>query len=189
MKGPWQLSFPPHKGAPATARLDGLISWSDSKVEGIKYFSGTATYRTSFDSGHLDRRGATYWLDLGRVKNFAEVTLNGHALPTLWKAPFRVDVGRWLKQGRNQLEVKVTNLWPNRLIGDEHYPPEAKYNGPIQEWPAWIKNGAPRPSTKRVTFTTWQFFTKDSPLLESGLIGPVKLRRIPTFDLAWSKHR
>lgn len=180
----WQVDFPPKKGAPASIRLDKLISWSDSNVDGVKYFSGTATYRTTFESGSLNRSGASYWLDLGRIKNFAEITLNGHSLPTLWKAPFRIDVSQWLKQGENSLEVKVTNLWPNRLIGDEQFPPEAKFNGPIQEWPEWIKKGTRRPPTQRVTFTTWQFFKKDSPLLESGLIGPVKLLRIPEFEVS-----
>ena len=180
---PWDLSFPPHKGAPATARLDKLISWPDSSVEGIKYFSGTAAYHTIFQSGRLNRAGATFWLDLGKVKNFAEVALNGHSFPTLWKSPFRLDITKWLHSGENDLTVKVTNLWPNRLIGDEHYPPEAEYKGPILAWPDWIKNGARRPPTKRVTFTTWQFFQKDSPLLESGLIGPVKLLRVPVFGV------
>jgi hypothetical protein len=177
----WNLSFPPKKGAPAKVHLDKLISWPESKIDGVKYFSGTAVYRTSFDSGSLHTHGAGYWLDLGKVKNFAEVTLNGHAMPTLWKAPFRLDVTPWLRQGANKLEVRVTNLWPNRLIGDEQFPPDAKYNGPIQEWPEWVKKGLPRPQTKRVTFTTWQFFKKNSPLLESGLIGPVELLRIPEF--------
>lgn len=179
----WHLTFPPHLGAPRSATFPDLISWPDSKIEGIKYFSGSATYRTTFSYRGM-KAGSSYWLDLGKVKNFAGVTLNGHSLPTLWKAPFRLDVSRWLKEGENSLEVKVTNLWPNRLIGDEQYPPEAKYNGPIQAWPDWIKNGTPRPPTKRVTFTTWQFFRKDSPLLESGLIGPVKILRIPTLDVS-----
>ena len=183
LRSPWHLSFPPHKGAPPSVDLDKLISWPDSPVEGVKYFSGTATYDTTFSFGDLKKSDASYWLDLGRVKNFAEVRFNGHSLPTLWKAPFRIDVTPWLKKGRNHLEVKVTNLWPNRLIGDEQYPPEAEYKGPIQAWPDWIKNGTPRPPTKRVGFTTWQFFKKDSPLLESGLIGPVRIRRIPTFAL------
>ena len=179
----WNVTFPPHKGAPGSIHLDKLISWPDSDIDGVKYFSGTAIYRTTFESGSLNRRGASYWLDLGKVKNFAEVSLNGHPLPTLWKAPFRLDVTSWLKDGRNTLEVKVTNLWPNRLIGDENYPPDARYDGAIQEWPAWLKTGSARPPSKRVTFTTWEFFKKDSPLLESGLIGPVKLLRIPEISL------
>lgn len=194
LTGSWDLSFPAGKGAPASARFDHLISWPDSSEEGVKYFSGTATYRQTFTMPAMDVKGALgerwqtndddeFWLDLGTVKNFAEVTLNGHALPTLWKAPFRIEVSKWLKTGDNQLEVKVTNLWPNRLIGDEQYPPDAKYAGPIKEWPSWIKNGTPRPPTKRVTFTTWQFFDKDSPLLQSGLMGPVKVVRVPTVSV------
>ncbi len=204
MSRPWTLTFPPGKGAPASAILPTLSSWSDSSVEGIRHFSGTASYHTTFhlpdqgpglliESSYRTGSGTTvssknyvkgvYWLDLGRVKNFAEVTLNGHQLPTLWKAPFRIDVTKWLKPGDNDLEVKVTNLWPNRLIGDEQYPAEAVYKGPIQAWPDWIKHGTPRPPTKRITFTTWQFFQKDSPLLESGLMGPVKLLRVPTFTI------
>lgn len=184
LSGGWDLRFPAGKGAPASAHFSKLISWPDSTVDGIKYFSGTATYHTSFSVGSLRKTGASYWLDLGRVKNLAVVSLNGHTLPTLWKAPFRVDATRWLRAGKNDLVVKVTNLWPNRLIGDERYPPDAHYNGAIQSWPEWIVKGGARPvrpPSSRVAFTTWQFFSKDSPLLESGLIGPVKLVRVPVF--------
>ncbi|MGC8834926.1 MAG: glycosylhydrolase-like jelly roll fold domain-containing protein, partial [Armatimonadota bacterium] len=116
-------------------------------------------------------------LDLGRVKNFAEVTLNGRKLGILWKAPFRLDVTGIVKPGRNLLSVRVTNLWPNRLIGDEQLPPDVEWNGPaLARWPQWLVEGKPRPKTGRYTFTTWRFYTKDSPLLESGLIGPVVIR-------------
>lgn len=179
----WHLSFPANSGAPRSATFSKLISWPDSHVPGIKYFSGTAKYTTRFKVHDVNKRGAEYWLDLGTVKNFAEVSLNGHPLPTLWKAPFRVNVTEWLHDGTNNLEVKVTNLWPNRLIGDEHFKPDAVYNGPIQSWPSWLKVDSKTPPGKRVTFTTWQFFTKDSPLLESGLIGPVQLLRVPLISI------
>jgi len=168
----WNVAFQPKRGAPASAQFKQLISWPESKDPGIKYFSGTATYSSKFTNPGL--KGGV-WLDLGRVKNFAEVSLNGHAFQTLWKAPFRLDVSKWLKAGENELVVKVTNLWPNRLIGDEQYPADANYGGAIKEWPEWIKNGTSRPATQRVTFTTWRFFDKNAPLLESGLIGPVRL--------------
>lgn len=172
--GGWNLTFPPKLGAPARAKFDRLMSWTESKTEGIKYFSGTATYTKQFKT----KKGkGPVWLDLGAVKNFAEVELNGHRFETLWKAPFRVEVSKWLKNGNNSLSVKVTNLWPNRLIGDEQYPAEAKYNGRILEWPKWIQDGTTRPPTKRITFTTWHFFNKDSTLLDSGLLGPVRLVR------------
>jgi hypothetical protein len=179
---PWTINFPPKKGAPAMITMNRLESLSESSEDGVKHFSGTAAYHTSFKSRGPSVR--TTWLDLGKVKNFAEVQLNGHKFETLWKAPFRVDVSKWLKVGNNSLTVKVTNLWPNRLIGDEQYPPEAKYNGgPILEWPKWIVDGTPRPPTKRVGFATWKFYSKDSALLDSGLIGPVRLIKMSTVNL------
>jgi hypothetical protein len=177
---PWTVSFPPKKGAPASIVLDKLISWSDSNVNGVKFFSGTAKYETNFVFSPTTE---STWLDLGKVKNFAEVELNGHKFDTLWKSPFRLDVSRYLKVGKNSLVVRVTNLWPNRLIGDEQYPPDAKYNGgPITEWPQWILDGKPRPASNRIGFATWKFYSKDSPLLDSGLIGPVRLVSVKSID-------
>ncbi|MBS1724299.1 MAG: hypothetical protein JSS66_15255 [Armatimonadetes bacterium] len=176
LTSPWTISFPPGLGAPPRTKMSTLSSLSENADPGVKYFSGSATYSTSFAFGRVLSDKAVY-LDLGKVKNFAEVTLNGHRFPTLWKAPFMVDVTKWLKAGENKLTVRVTNLWPNRLIGDEQYPPELKWNGGSPaEWPAWIQEGKPRPKTQRIAFTTWHFFDKNSPLLESGLIGPVVLR-------------
>ena len=99
-------------------------------------------------------------------------------------APFSLDVTGKLRTGPNRLVIRVTNLWPNRLIGDEQQPPDVEYNGDgsIKAWPEWLVNHKPRPSQGRYTFATWRFFTKDSPLLESGLIGPVVVRsakRVP----------
>ena len=111
------------------------------------------------------------------MKNFAEVRLNGRDLGILWKAPFRLDVSGSVKPGRNALVIRVTNLWPNRLIGDEQRVADVAWNGAtIREWPEWLTKGQPRPETGRVAFTTWRFYDKDSPLLESGLIGPVTVR-------------
>ena len=115
-------------------------------------------------------------LELGQVKNFAEVTLNGKPLGILWKPPFRVDVTAAARPGKNALTVKVTNLWPNRLIGDEQLPPDCEWRGKeLKAWPSWLLEGKPSP-TGRVTFTTWPHWTKDAPLLPSGLVGPVTLR-------------
>lgn len=178
IQGPWKLSFPAGKGAPSSVTMDQLDSWTNSSDNGVKYFSGTATYQKSFDVASINALGGSFWLDLGRVKNFADVELNGHKFETLWKAPFRLDVTKWLKKGKNSLTVRVTNLWPNRLIGDEKYAPQGEYKGgPIAKWPQWILDGGKRPASERTTFATWKFFNQDSPLLESGLIGPVKLVR------------
>jgi hypothetical protein len=185
-KSPWKLSFPPNWGAPAHATFPQLISWSESPDAGIKYFSGTATYRTSIDvPGALVAPGRVLSLDLGKVKNFARVRLNGRDLGILWKAPFRVDVTGIAKPGANILEVEVTNLWPNRLIGDEQEPPEVDYrpSGEIRTLPKWLIEGKPKPKSKRYTFATWRFYSKNSPLLESGLIGPVVIRSAKAVKL------
>ena len=99
------------------------------------------------------------------MKNFAEVSLNGQNLGVFWKPPFRVNITAAAKPGMNHLVVKVTNLWPNRLIGDEQLPADVEWNGDqLKAWPQWLLNGKPSP-TGRLTFTTWHHWTKDSPLL------------------------
>jgi hypothetical protein len=123
------------------------------------------------------------YLDLGRVEVIAAVRVNGRELGKLWKPPFRLDVTAAVHPGVNDLEVRVTNLWPNRLIGDEHLPPEYTYDvaafgaiGGIAALPAWYRQGRPKPPSGRVAFTTWKHYDATSPLLASGLLGPVRLR-------------
>jgi hypothetical protein len=179
--GPWVVSFPPGWGAPASANLERLQSWTDHTNPGVKYFSGTATYEKDFDvpPGWLQPT-RVICLDLGEVKNFAEVTFNGKPLGILWKPPFRVDVTAAARPGKNTLIVKVTNLWPNRLIGDEQLPPDCEWRGKeLKAWPRWLLEGKPSP-TGRLTFTTWHHWTKDASLLPSGLLGPVTLRLAET---------
>lgn len=175
--GPWNLSFPPHWGAPDRVKLEQLISWPEHPESGVRYFSGTATYSKEIEiSAERLQAGRELWLDLGRVKNFAEISLNGVPLATLWKPPFRVNLTAAARAGKNQLIVKVTNLWPNRLIGDEQLPADLEWNGKQPKaWPQWLLDGKPSPNG-RLTFTTWHHWTKDSPLQESGLIGPVTLQ-------------
>ena len=177
VNGPWNLNFPPNWGAPPSVTLDELISWTDHTNTGIRYFSGTATYEKDIEiSSDRLKPGAELWLDLGLVDNFAEVSLNGHDFPVLWKPPFRVNITGATKPGTNHLVVKVTNLWPNRVIGDEQLPPDCEWDGDrLKGWPQWLLDGKPSP-TGRLTFTTWHHFNKDSPLLPSGLLGPVTLR-------------
>ena len=184
VSGAWDLSFPPNWGAPASVTLDKLISWTDHSDSGVRYFSGTATYEKDIEiSADRLQPGRELWLDLGAVKNFATVSLNGQNLGVLWKPPFRVNVTAAAKTGPNRLQVKVTNLWPNRLIGDEQLPPDREWNGKeLKAWPQWLLDGKPSP-TGRFTFTTWHHWTKDSPLLESGLLGPVTLRTAETITV------
>jgi hypothetical protein len=179
IRGSWKVTFPPNLGAPPSIVLPALTSLHKHAQPGVKYFSGTATYTKRFNvSANATAGGKRLFLDLGRVEVIAEIKLNGKDLGIVWKPPYRVDITDAVRAGSNDLEVKVTNLWPNRLIGDEQLPPENEYgpNGGILKIPDWYTQGKPKPPGGRVTFTTWKHFDKDSPLLESGLIGPVRLR-------------
>ena len=177
--GDWQLDFPPNWGAPPSVVLNQLISWTEHTNSGVRYFSGTATYEKEIEIP-ADMFGADreIWLDLGAVKNFAEVSLNGKSFPVLWKPPFRLNLTGAAQPGANQLEIKVTNLWPNRLIGDEQLPDDREWSGKhLKAWPQWVLDGKPSP-TGRFTFTTWHHWTKDDSLLPSGLLGPVMLEPV-----------
>ena len=145
----------------------------------MKHFSGTATYTKTIGvpRGSMGRDRRVY-LDLGDVAVMASVRLNGKDLGILWKPPYRVDVTDALKAGENALEIGVTNLWVNRMIGDEELPEDSDRNpdGTLKAWPR-VGPGGPKPSpTGRSTFTSWRLWKKGEPLVESGLIGPVTLR-------------
>jgi hypothetical protein len=186
--GAWKVSFPPNLGAPPDITLPELMSLHKHAQDGVKYFSGTATYSKRISvAANARESGKRLYLDLGRVEVIAEVTVNGKDLGILWKPPFRVDITDAVRAGDNEFEVRVTNLWPNRLIGDEQLPPENEYGAAavsgaggggmaIRRVPDWYAQGKPKPPGGRVTFATWKHFEKDSPLLESGLLGPVRLR-------------
>jgi (4-O-methyl)-D-glucuronate---lignin esterase len=180
--GPWDLTFPPNWGAPPAVTLDSLASWSDSADPGVRFFSGTATYRQTIDvPAELLARGRRLTLDLGRVEVMARVALNGTDLGLLWRAPYRVDITKAARAGANALEIEITNLWPNRMIGDEKLPEDSQRNGngTLQAWPQWLLEGKPSP-TGRFTFTSWRLWRGDDPLLPSGLLGPVRLE---SFDV------
>jgi hypothetical protein len=174
--GPWTLSFPANSGMSETIAFDKLTSWSQYENPAVKYFSGTATYRTVFTIPQALATGRAMYLDLGDVAVIADVSINGRNLGTLWTAPFRVNVTDALKPGENVLEVRVTNLWVNRMIGDEQLPDDSDRNpdGVLRSWPDWLLAGKPSP-TGRQTFATVRVWKKDSPVQKSGLLGPVKL--------------
>ena len=152
LTGPWTVRFDPKWGGPASVQFDQLVSWPTRPENGVKFYSGSATYRKKFDLVEpLRRPGRRVYLDLGAVCDLAEVRLNGTNLGVIWTAPWRVDITKALKPKGNNLEIAVTNLWPNRLIGDAALPVE-----------------------KRLTKTNIGL-SKDQPLLESGLLGPVRL--------------
>jgi hypothetical protein len=153
IKNPWVLKFPPGWGAPDSIMVPKLMSWTEFSDPGIKYFFGTATYSTTFNLPDTSLQiDGEYSLDLGIVKDIAEISVNRQNVPVQWKPPYRVNITSFLTTGLNHITVKVTNLWPNRLIGDQFLPPE-----------------------ERFTFTNIGKFTRESSLLESGLIGPVKI--------------
>jgi hypothetical protein len=189
VEGPWELEFPKGWGAPERVTLARLISWTDHSNPGVKYFSGTATYRRRLEvPARMLGKDRALYLDLGRVCVIAEAKLNDRDLGILWKPPFRVEVTDMLHAGANELVISVVNLWPNRLIGDEHLPDDCDWATPstprdpvpqhwgtvLDRWPQWLLENKPSP-TGRVTFTTWKFWTKGDPLLESGLLGPVRI--------------
>lgn len=167
LQGDWKVSFDPKWGGPAQVVFNNLEDWTTRPEEGIKYYSGTAVYRKNFSFQKSNKR---YYLDLGEVKNLARVKLNGKDLGVLWTAPWRVEITSAL-QKNNLLEIEVVNLWPNRLIGDSKLPDDGAKNG---QWPAWLIEGKKRTSG-RYTFTTYSPYTPDSPLLPSGMKGPVTI--------------
>jgi hypothetical protein len=182
--GPWNVTFPSGWGAPPEITVDRLISWTTHPMPGVKFFSGSATYRKRLEvpAGLLDRALKLY-LDLGRVEVIAEVKLNGRDLGVLWKPPFRVDITQAVRSGGNDLEIRVVNLWPNRMIGDELLPERAEREGTrLKSWPSWLLGAAPSPSGRH-TFASWNPWRKDDPLLESGLLGPVVLHPAVQIDL------
>jgi hypothetical protein len=184
LAGPWEVRFPPGEGAPAEVKLDKLISLSKHAEPGVRYFSGTATYLSTFQvPPELLGKDRRVTLDLGKVQVMAAVAVNGRDLGLLWKPPYEIDVTEALRPGANTLEVRVVNLWINRMIGDEELAEDSDRNpnGTLKKWPAWVLDGKPSP-TGRHTFTTWRLWKKGTPPPESGLLGPARLvpsARIP----------
>ena len=177
LAGAWEVRFPPGWGAPERVLLERLMPLSEHPDSGVRYFSGTATYATEFEvPTDWIGAGKVVVLDLGEIRHIAKVRLNGVPLGVLWKPPFRLEVSRWIKAGRNRLEVQVTDTWVNRLIGDEEFPDDCEWNadGSLRAFPRWFLQGEKRPTGRR-TFTTWKHYRKGDPLERSGLIGPVRL--------------
>ena len=152
LEGPWTVTFEPGRGAPAQKRFEQLISWPDVADPGIKYFSGSGTYNSTVAAPRAwFERGRRFLLDLGEVRELASVTVNGKLIGTVWHPPYRVDITSALRPGKNLIAVRVVNLWPNRLIGDK------------------------QAAATTIAFAPQARYKANSPLLPSGLLGPVRL--------------
>jgi hypothetical protein len=155
IEGPWTVRFDPAWGGPATVEFDHLISWTERPEPGIRFYSGAATYVKTFDlPAGAQAPGSRLWIDLGQLRELAEVRLNGRSLGVLWAPPFRVALGDGLRPTGNALEIEVVNFWANRVIGDAAMPVE-----------------------QRRTRTNIRKFTPTTPLMESGIFGPIRLLR------------
>jgi hypothetical protein len=158
--GSWDVSFPPNLGAPERIQLAELQSWTENADDGVKYFSGTATYTKTIQvPQNWFQERAKLLLDLGIVRDIAELSVNGKMLGILWKPPYVMNVTSVLKPGENEIQIKVTNQWTNRLIGDRSAPADKKV----------LPAGSSR-----------SFFGGMPPLAESGLIGPVTMVSVVT---------
>jgi hypothetical protein len=184
LDGTWGVQFAPNLGAPPEIGLNKVVSWTEHSDPGVKYYSGTATYRRTFDlPAPVVASSRRILLDLGRVEVIASVSLNGRPAGVVWKRPWEIDITELVKTGANALQITVANLWPNRLIGDELLPEDSSWRSespgatgtPLVEWPRWLTESKPRTSG-RVAFATRKFYGKDSALLPSGLLGPVRIR-------------
>ena len=181
--GSWSVHFDPAWGGPEAVEFETLDDWTRRPEPGIRYYSGTAVYKKAIQLPAV-KPGKRVYLDLGKVDHLATVTVNGKKLGVLWTTPWRIDISSVVKVGANTIEVAVTNVWANRLIGDEKQPSDfvwehgdTRYSDGLflKEFPDWFLKHQPRPSKGRYTFTTWNYFSKDTTLTTSGLMGPVRI--------------
>jgi alpha-L-rhamnosidase len=154
ISGAWTVHFDPKWGGPETVQFDQLESWTTRHEPAIKFYSGTATYEKTYElaDSKLKTQNSKLFLDLGNVRELAEVKVNGISCGIVWSPPFRVDISSAVKSGENKLEIEVVNFWPNRIIGDASLPPD-----------------------QRLTKTNIRNLKASTALMESGLLGPVRI--------------
>lgn len=186
LAGAWDVSFEPKLGEKFQLQFPELVDFSRHADPRVKYFAGTATYRKLIRiSDDLLKSNRRILLDLGTMNDIASVRINGSAPRVAWYAPYQLDVTALLKAGDNQFEIAVTDNWANAIIGDEQLPADFEtpgtekraklpYGFQLPRFPGWFVKGQPRPSARR-TFTTWNYYTKESTLKPAGLVGPVQL--------------
>lgn len=150
---PWNVSFSTEWGGPEEITMDELVLWNEHEDSGIRHYSGTAIYTNTFNLSADLYKNKRVYLDLGEMYNLADVFINGEPAGTWWQPPFMADITNLLENGNNKLDLRIVNLWPNRIIGDANLPEEERY-----------------------TRTNVIKFNKDYPLRPSGLKGPVTLK-------------
>ena len=173
----WSVYFDPSWGGPGEVAFDSISEWTERPEPGIRYYSGTAVYRRSFSmpEGKLNKKANDYFIKINLSNSMAKVKLNGKTAGIIWTSPGELKITDYLKEKENTLEVEVTNLWINRLIGDEEEPWDGIENG---KWPEWLIRGEKRP-TNRLTFTTHRYYKKGDPLMPSGINSAVKVLYLP----------
>ena len=169
LSGPWRVRFDPDRGGPAETVFEKLTLWNEDADPNIRYYSGSADYETTFTLSSEDLANQNLALDIGRAAVIARIEINGSDIGVLWTFPWRLPLGKGLaaellREGENELKIRVTNTWSNRLIRDAQLPPEERLTKTnVQFYPAGEK------------FYPWQGYAADEPLRESGLVGPVRL--------------
>jgi len=193
IEGSWKVKFLDGIGAPSQMSFDSLLSWTEHPEPGVRYYSGTAEYEKTVTLPYnLLKPDEICILELGEVYDIAEVFINGKQAGVLWKKPYAANISDFLKPGLNTISIRITNRWPNRLIGDEHIPVDYKYSntgnkftdGALASFPDWLYDSLKAKSRKPHTFTTWKHYSTDSPLVKSGLIGPVRFSNFKKVDLS-----
>lgn len=169
--GSWKVTFKEKSllGQPFTATFNELESWTESENHAVKYFSGTALYEKNFNVGNEDLSEGKTYLNLGKVGDIASIKLNGKDLGILWKPPYITDITDFVQNGDNKLEVSITNLWINRLIGDEKLPAEER-----------------KTSTNLVNEVRYDKIREtdaDKYLRISGLLGPVNIQFSQIYEI------
>jgi hypothetical protein len=184
MNGDWAVHFQPPVTAGFDRKFAALHDLSQDADTTVRYFAGTATYTKKFALTAQELSGNGCLLELGNVHDIATVRVNGSEVAVVWAPPYEVDIRQWLSAGENRLEIAVIDRWVNRLIGDEHLPPDATYaadaseftRGRLAAFPSWYGDPVKTGKRERTTFASWQHYTQNSALVSSGLIGPATLR-------------
>ncbi|MBI5387775.1 MAG: hypothetical protein HZA90_24195 [Verrucomicrobia bacterium] len=179
LAGPWEVSFDPKWGGPAKVTFNALVDWTERPEEGIRYYSGTAVYRKTFDLAEfqISDLKCQILLNLGTLKNLASVRLNGRDLGVIWTAPWRVEITGAIQARGNQLEIAVVNLWPNRLIGDAKLPPEKRFTKSNVKTYLGVPLDFSPPGGCKFCEARQKTRELEKSLLPSGLLGPVTIER------------